>query len=146
MDFFISVAAGDEKWAEWILERLEHAGYRVRLPARETVGGSRETEIIHTGLRSSRRVLALLTRRYLEARNVRVQWQTAFRLDPVGAERGLIPIRVEECEPDGVWDGLVYIDLVGLDEGTAAARLTSELEASLLGGYPPPPRPAAFPG
>ena len=41
----------------------------------------------------------------------------ARRLD--GVERTLIPVRVEECAPDGLLAQVVYADLVGLGEDAA---------------------------
>ena len=40
------------------------------------------------------------------------EWAQAFRLDPTGEKRLLIPVRIEKCELKGLFGPLVYIDFL----------------------------------
>ena len=66
----------------------------------------------------------------------------AFRRDPTGTQRLLIPVRVRECDVDGLLGGIVYIDLVGLDAEAARERLL----AGVLRQRAKPTREPGFPG
>jgi hypothetical protein len=70
------------------------------------------------------------------------EWRPGFTADPSGTGRRLLPVRVEDCEPAGLLADRVYVDLVGLDEATARARLREELGRALRGPGRPttPPR------
>jgi hypothetical protein len=50
-------------------------------------------------------------------------------------------VRVEDCQPTGLLADRVYIDLVGLDEATARARLGEEVASALRGHARPTSRP-----
>jgi hypothetical protein len=56
---------------------------------------------------------------YITGLYTRAEWAAAFAQDPAGEERALLPIRVRECDPQGLLGQIVYVDLVGLDESTA---------------------------
>jgi hypothetical protein len=48
------------------------------------------------------------------------EWLEAYRQDPTGLAGRVIPIRIENCTVDGILAGIVYADLVGFREKTAA--------------------------
>ncbi|MBE9178805.1 tetratricopeptide repeat protein [Oculatella sp. LEGE 06141] len=48
--------------------------------------------------------------------------------DPQGLQRKLIPIRVEECTPEGLLKPIVYVDLVGRSEAEAQQDILSALK------------------
>src|SRR5205823_1204671 len=75
----------------------------------------------------SERTIAVLSQSYLEARFTQPEWAAAFAQDPTGEQGTLLPIRVRECNPRGLWPQLVYIDVVGEDEATAKERLLAGL-------------------
>lgn len=54
-------------------------------------------------------------------------------------------VRVEPCQPEGLLQPIIYVDPVGLDEGSARERLREELTA-LVGGERSLPATPAFPG
>jgi hypothetical protein len=87
----------------------------------------------------------LLSKDYLRSEQVKVEWQAAWQADPLGMRRTLIPILVEECEPDGLLRGIHPIDLTALDEAVARERLLTEIEASILGRRPRWPDRPTFP-
>lgn len=52
-----------------------------------------------------------------------------------------MPVRIEECQPEGLLRGIVYIDLVGLDEADARARLHARIAGTLKGRSKPTTTP-----
>jgi hypothetical protein len=80
----------------------------------------------------------------LQAPYVRQEWAQRLATDPTGEQHALVLVRVEPCEPEGLLRPVVYIDLVGLDEATARARLWEEL-AAVVRGTRLPPNVAVFP-
>ena len=55
------------------------------------------------------------------------EWANALGRDPTGANRTLLPIRVEDCKPGGMLAERIYVDLVGLDENDAEKTLFDAL-------------------
>jgi hypothetical protein len=66
----------------------------------------------------------------------------AFATDPTGELGLLVPVRVQDCQPPGLLASRVYVDLVGLDEEAAVARL----RAGIQQGRARPPGRRPFPG
>ena len=73
--------------------------------------------------KQARRTIAVLSPNYLQALYTQPEWAAAFRQDPTGQYRTLLPIRVEECQPEGLLASIVYIDLVNLGEHEAREAL-----------------------
>jgi hypothetical protein len=144
-DFLVSYAPEQERWAEWVAWELEATGRRVHVEVLDAVAGARDAERLHDAVRSSTRTLALLSNDYLRSDQVKVEWQAAWQADPLGMRRTLIPIMIEDCEPDGLLRGIHHIDLTALDEGAARRTLLTEIEASVLGRRPRRPAPPTFP-
>jgi len=143
-DFFVSAATEDEDWAAWITWWLEQKKYRVRYQAWDTYAGDVEANALDEAIRGSRRTVVVLSPAYLRAERVQAAWQRAWHGDPNGLERRLIPVRVEECKPEGLLRGIVYVDLVGLEERAARTHLVEQIARSVQGSYRPrkaPPFP-----
>ena len=68
----------------------------------------------------------MLSPALLESPYAAAEWAAAFREDPQGHQHKLLPVRVRDCEPDGLLGPVVYVDLVGLGEDSARERLLSE--------------------
>jgi hypothetical protein len=145
-EFLVSCAEDDEAWGEWIAWVLEAEGHRVHLQSRDVVAGHRHVNILQEGIRRAKRTLAVLSENYLRSDKVQAQWQAAWDDDPQGLGRKLIPVRVENCHPEGLLRGISYIDLVGLASEDAAHELVDEVKASLSGRRARPGRPPSFPG
>ena len=65
------------------------------------------------------------------------EWAQRLAVDPTGGQRSLVLVRVEPCEPEGLLEPVVYVDLLGLDETSARARLREELAAAVRGNRLP---------
>jgi hypothetical protein len=145
-DFLVSYAPEQERWAEWVAAELETTGRRVHVEVLDAVAGTRHAQRLHDALRWSDRTLALLSADYLRSDQVRVEWQAAWQADPAGLQRKLIPVRLDECEPDGLLRGIRCIDLAGLGEADARRTLLDEIEASSSGRRRRRPDRSLFPG
>ena len=117
-DFFISYTGADRRWAEWIAWCLEQDGYTVIIQAWDFPAGSNFVYEMDKALKEAQRVVAVLSPAYLTSEYAFTEWAVAFRGDPQGKERLLLPVRVEECQVEGLLGPLVYCDLVGSDEKT----------------------------
>jgi|SRR5271163_4413962 hypothetical protein len=115
-DFFISYTSADENWAEWIAWILEAAGFSVTLQKWDFRPGSNFVLEMQRAAAGSKRTIAVLSPDYLRSAYGAPEWAAAFASDPEGLKRKLVPVRVAECEPEGLLKTTVYIDLVGFDE------------------------------
>jgi len=145
-DFFVSAAREDEEnWGSWITWYLKEEDYRVRLDTVDVQAGAFEPDALDRAIRLSRRTIVVLSSAYLRSDKVRAAWLHAWRRDPLGLGRTLIPVRVEDCEPEGLLGGIRYIDLVGLDETQARQTLKASIRGSIE-GRTRPSDPPPFPG
>jgi WD40 repeat protein len=145
VDFFVSYTTADLGWAEWIAWQLEVAGFHVIIQVWDFVPGSHWMTRMADGVRDCDRVIALLSHAYLESVYGRKEWQAAFRADPDGAERKVIPIRVQNCPRPGLLDEVVSFDLFDLTAEQARAQLLEGIRAALAGRAKPRAEPN-FPG
>jgi hypothetical protein len=123
-DFYISYTRADRSWAKWIAWQLQEAGYTTVMVS-DFKPGSSFVAGMNDGLIQANRVIAVLSPNYLKALYTQAEWQTAFAQDPTGEQGKLVPVRVEECLPQGLLMIIGYIDLVGSDEQQACERLLS---------------------
>ena len=144
-DFFISYTAADQAWAEWIAWQLESAGYRVLFQAWDFVPGSHWTTRMRAGIAGSERTLTVLSQTYLQSVFGQAEWQAAYRADPQGFSRKLVPVRVEDCERPDLLGEVVSFDLFGYPEDAARRWLLDRINVVLAGRAKPPTAPA-FPG
>ncbi len=141
LSIFVSFTQADEPWASWIAWTLEAAGHRVTFQPWDFRPGGNFVLAMDRAAKETDRTVLVLSPRSLAAPYVQAEWAAAFRSDPTGRERRLVPVRVEECSPDGLLGPIGWIDLVG--------RVESEARAALLGGFEERGKPAeapAFPG
>jgi|ERR1700733_595892 len=125
-DFFVSYAGEDRAWAEWIAWELEEAGFSTRLQHWDFLPGGSFPAEMHEALRASDRTLPVLSPAYLESYYAAKEWQAVFAEGRDGDGR-LVPVRVEECEPDGLLRSIIWIDLVGACEQDARSLLLDPL-------------------
>jgi hypothetical protein len=140
-DFFVSYTHADRTWAEWLAWELEAAGYTTLLQAWDMPAGTAFVHVMDQAAQSTRHVVLVLSPAYLRSEMAEAEWRPAFKADPSGTQRRLLPVRVEEVEPAGLLADRVWIDLVGADEATARARLREEVARALRG----PDRPTTPP-
>jgi outer membrane protein assembly factor BamB len=141
-DFFVSYNRADCQWAEWIAWQLEAAGYTTIIQAWDFRPGGNFVIEMQRAAEQARRTVAVLSPDYLQALYTQPEWAAAVARDPTGQKRTLLPVRVRECELQGLLSQVVYIDLVGLAE--EAARET--LLAGAKQGRAKPATAPGFPG
>jgi hypothetical protein len=141
VSFFVSYTSADQPWAEWIAWELEQAGHSVTIQAWDFAPGSNFVLAMHNAARKAERTIAVLSPAFLESPYCAPEWAAAFRFDPTGKERKLVPVRVRDCNPDGLLGSIVYVDVVGRSE--AAAR--DALLAGVTDGRAKPAGAPAFP-
>ena len=140
-DFFVSYTQADRSWAEWIAWILEEDGYRVLVQAWDFVPGTNWTQHMHDGTARAARTVAVLSDDYLESVYGGAEWQAAWRQDPTGAERRLIPVRVADCDRPGLLGAVVGIDLFGRAEEEAREALRSGVATATSGRGKPQSKP-----
>jgi hypothetical protein len=143
---FISYRSADQSWAEWISWELEAAGYTVFVQAWDFRPGQNFVHQMQQGASSCRRTIAVLTPAYFESGFARAEWYSAFARDPTGEAGLLLPVRVQECDIEGLLGQVIYIDLVGLEKTQARERLLAGIEGTRAKPPQPPPFPDIFPG
>ncbi|BCJ58373.1 FxSxx-COOH system tetratricopeptide repeat protein [Micromonospora endophytica] len=135
-DVFVSYAAQDRAWAEWICDELRTTGLRavmreVEFPAHPA--GGDPTAI---GFTDAARLIVLLSQEYMQSPSARELWQQATRDASVGTSY-LVPIRLDNSRASGPFVDRIPVDLVGVNEQEAIDRLLEAL------GHPT--RPAGDP-
>ena len=144
VDFFVSYADTDVSWAEWAAHVLDEAGFVTILKAWNLRPRSNFVLELHDALGRSDRVIILLSKAYWTA-VADAKWTEAFT-DPLGVGR-ILPVRVEESEPERQFQALVYVDLFGVTEEEAKRRLLAGAgRARSKPTGPPHPLRAVFPG
>ncbi|MEK6282543.1 MAG: FxSxx-COOH system tetratricopeptide repeat protein [Acidobacteriota bacterium] len=122
-DFFISYNHRDAKWATWVADVLQEAGYTTIVQARDFRPGDNFVSLMHQAARSAKHTLALLSPSYLQSGFAEAEWTAAFTRERKGAKRALIPILVERCHVEGLLSPIIYINLVDCEEEEARSRL-----------------------
>jgi hypothetical protein len=161
-DFFVSYNRFDQQWAEWIAWTLEAAGYSVIIQPWDFRPGGNFILDIQRATTQTHHTIAVLSNTYLNSAYTQPEWAAAFAQDPTALERKLIPVRVKDCQPEGMLKQIVYVDLVGTSKAEAQQKLLDmlpdrrkpEQEPDFPGGdqkiatdttETAPHRPAAFP-
>jgi TIR domain/SMODS-associated and fused to various effectors sensor domain len=135
---FVSYNSHDRTWAEWIAWVLEEAGHSVIIQAWDFRPGGNFVLDMQQAARESDRTIAVLSPHFLQAEYTQPEWASAFVQDPQSIKRKLIPIRVADCQPDGLLKAIVYVDLVGCSQ----AEATKKLQQMLLDRAKPSDAPA----
>ncbi|MFE5853662.1 FxSxx-COOH system tetratricopeptide repeat protein [Streptomyces sp. NPDC056500] len=140
-DLFLSYAAENRMWADWIESVLSRAGFRV-IPRDVTAEPHPDDEATAD---SAARTVILLSGSYLKSTRATELWQRAAAEDPTGGRHHLLPIRVGDVRLTSPYLDRNPVDLFRLDEVQASAALLRALDrpAQLPDTASPGPR---FPG
>jgi hypothetical protein len=138
-DFFISHAGRDTGWAEWLAWQLQQAGYSVELDVWDWAPGEDFLARMGAALESAERVLAVCTEAYFASAFGGAELRASFARH--AAEEGrIVPVLVEPVTLPPLYAPLIHLDLTGLDEAGAAARLRARLAGGRPASAPPFPR------
>jgi len=141
-DFFISYNREDRSWAEWIAWHLEEVGFTTILQAWDFRPGSNFVLEMHQAATEAERTIAVLSPEYLASIFTQPEWAAAFARDPDGKQNLLVPVRVQECDLQGLLSQTIYIDLIGMEEDDAKDALLG----GVLRGRAKPTQKPGFPG
>src|SRR3954447_6160165 len=141
-DFFISHAGRDTGWAEWLGWQLQQAGYSVELDVWDWAPGEDFVARMAAALESADRLLAVCTEAYFASAFGGAELRAAFAGSAAAAGR-IVPVLVEPVTLPALYAPLIRLDLSGLDEAAAAARLRGRLAGVRPTGPPPFPREEA---
>src|SRR5919107_1663148 len=130
-DFFVSHAGRDTGWAEWLAWQLEQAGYTVELDVWDWAPGEDFVARMAAALERADRVLAVCSQAYFASAFGGAELRAAFAGSTAAAGR-IVPVLVEPVTLPALYASLIHVDLTGLDEAGAAARLRARLD----GGRP----------
>jgi hypothetical protein len=148
-DFFISHAGRDTAWAEWLAWQLQQAGYGVELDVWDWAPGEDFVARMAAALERADRLLAVCTEAYFASAFGGAELRAAFAASPA-AEGRIVPVLIEPVRLPPLYASLIHLDLTGLDEAAAAARLRARLTGGRPTGAPPfpsaGPAPAGRPG
>jgi hypothetical protein len=140
-DFFVSYTGADLPWARWIAWELEAADYATVFQEWDFPAGANFVLEMHRAAHQTHRTVAVLSQRYLDALFTQPEWAAALVSDPTAVKRRLVPVRIEDCRPGGLLQGIIYIDLVGLEEPAARQRLREGMAGTLRGRSTPATAP-----
>ncbi len=140
-DFFISYNKADKQWAEWIAWILEEAKYSVEIQAWDFRPGENFVLRMQEATAKTDRTIAVFSQDYLNAEYTHPEWAARFTQDPQGKQRKLIPIRVRECNLEGLHSPMINIDLIGRSEDEARAAILEGLKERAK-----PDEPPGYPG
>jgi tetratricopeptide (TPR) repeat protein len=128
-NFFISYNKADSDWANWIAWQLEEeAGQSIILQDWDFRPGSNFVLNMNQAMSNSERTIAVLSPDYLTSNFTPAEWAAAFAKDPRGEKGLLLPIRIRDCEPQGLLPQIVYIDLLNVDESRAKELLLAGIQ------------------
>src|SRR4051794_299011 len=142
VDFFISHAGRDTGWAEWLAWQLQQAGYSVELDVWDWAPGEDFVARMAAALERADRLLAGCTEAYFVSAFGGAGLRAAF-VGQAKAEGRVVPVLVEPVTLPPLYVPLISVDLTGLDEAAAAARLRERLAGGRPTGPPPFPREEA---
>src|SRR4051812_4862250 len=129
-DFFVSFNQADRAWTAWIAWTLEDAGYTVWFQDWDFRGNFvLEMNKAHM---LSRRTIAVLSPDYLTSRFAKPEWAARFAQDSTSEHDLLIPVRVRECEVQGLLRPIVYVDLLDAPRAQGRQRLVDRVKGIRL--------------
>ena len=117
IDFFVSRTGADAAWAQWIAWQLEANGYSVVIQDWDFGPGANFVGKMQQAATNAERTIAVLSPRYFQSRFTEEEWAAALYRDT------LLPIRIEDFTPPGLFGPRNCLDLFDLNSNTAAQRL-----------------------
>ncbi len=140
--FFISRTGSDAAWAQWIAWQLEENGYEVVVQDWDFRPGENFLHSMQKALVETERTIALLSPRFFESDFTEAEWTAVYRQDPTGEKGLLLPIRLEDFEPSGLFGPRTHFDLFKFDETIASRELLAWIKRALVSRGKPDKAPA----
>jgi tetratricopeptide (TPR) repeat protein len=116
-DYFISRRGGSAAIAQEVAEVLMSAGYTVYVQDYNIPRGANFVAAIHDALKRGRHLVVLLTKDYDASEFTLMELTNFLAAAARSAEdRRIVLLRIEDCNPEGVLAGMVFGDLVGIED------------------------------
>ena len=127
--YFISYAGQDKECALWIAGVLEEQHQTVRIQAWDIRPGDNFISKMHDYIKECDVCVPVLSQAYLESDFCEAEWTNFYAMAAKRKEKRLIPVRITDVNPDGLFQTLVYIDLYNIhDDKEREQKLLSDLE------------------
>src|SRR5262249_9570111 len=126
-DVFISYAAVDRMWAEWIAAELGDAGLRVVLHDVDFAGGPNFAAEMDRALGNANRALVLLSQDYVVAPQAPALWELVGGRR-VGGRPLLVPVRLDSMRVRAPFTDRVPVDLAGASAERAREMLLAAVD------------------
>lgn len=127
-DFFISYNKADKEIAKWIAGTLEENNYTTCIQAWDFKPGNNFILQMQNAVKSCNRTVIVLSQNYLDSEYCQAEWAAAYNCDPTGENKKLIPIRVDDVNPQGLLSSVIYIDLYNCNEESAKKKLLNGID------------------
>ncbi len=119
IDFFVSRRGASARVAQEVADVLTAAGYSLLVQDHDIPHGANFILAMHDALKRCRHFIALLTRDYDSTPFTTAEWTNFYAIAAQsGGDRRFIVLRVEDCDPEGLFSAVVFGDLVGVDTPT----------------------------
>ena len=149
VDYFISRRGASAIGAQEVADVLRAADYSVLVQDHDIPTGANFVLAMHDALKRCRHFVALLSKDYDSAPFTLAEWTNFYAIAAQsGGDRRFILLRIEDCNPEGLFSAVVFGDLVGIDdpqERRARILAAAEGRAGVVGRRPrlfenvPPP-------
>jgi TIR domain len=130
-DVFVSYSTQDKAWVRNdLVKKLESSGLKVCIDHRDFIPGRSNVEEIERAITTSRKILLVLTPRYLESRWAKFEGNLLQNIAPTNAEERLIPILKGKCQLPARIGHIVHVDFTDAKNlNFAWERLLKALES-----------------
>jgi tetratricopeptide (TPR) repeat protein len=117
LDYFVSRRGASAAVAQEVADVLSAADYTVLVQDYDIPQGANFVMAMHDALKRCRHFIALLSRDYDSTPFTIAEWTNFYAIAAQsGGERRFIVLRVEDCNPQGLFSAVVFGDLVGIQQ------------------------------
>jgi tetratricopeptide (TPR) repeat protein len=127
-DVFLSYVPEDRMWADWVGSVLRRAGVRVLVQGSDLQPGADAAIEIRQVVATAGCTMVLLSPSFVRSIRARMVWEALAAAESEGVRRLLVPVCVAEVRLTGPFDAWSAVDLVRLDEASAAEALLRPLD------------------
>jgi tetratricopeptide (TPR) repeat protein len=117
LDYFVSRRGASAAVAQEVADVLTAAGHSVLVQDHDIPHGANFVMAMHDALKRCRHFIALLSKDYDSTPFTVAEWTNFYAVAAQsGGERRFIVLRVEDCNPQGLFSAVVFGDLVGVED------------------------------
>jgi len=145
-DFLIAAADKDESWGAWIAHTLEKdQTYNVHIETWDIQAAENLISKLEEAMAVAKRTIVIVSTNLLSSPKAQAVWMEAWRKDPAGQGRSLVPVIVGDYQPTGFLASIKPIRLSGTSPDADERELREQLRRTVDGRYRPT-TPPVYPG